>query len=56
MCVYIYIYIYKLFKEVWDGWKKFLPILHHFTTYLYIYIYIIDVIGLARLDSPLLTR
>ena len=29
----------KLSKEVWNGWKEFLPILHHFIYYLYIYIY-----------------
>ena len=30
----------RFFKEVWNGCKDFLPILHHFIYYLCIYIYI----------------
>ena len=30
----------ELSKEVWNGWKYVLPILHYFIYYLYIYIYI----------------
>ena len=34
-------YQVKLSKVVWDGWKQFIPILHHFIYYyMYMYIYL----------------